>query len=208
MVFNSQNERKPRLKFLDLPLYSVTLCIAYITGEGKCLCVVKLKPIHENVTGGVLSLTDSVSYLGVGHTVRDILLDKHPSGQPADPSILLPDMPSPVNSIIFEDLTHESIRRATLRTQGAAGMSGLDAATWRHMCSSFGNSSQSLCTALAAVGKRLCTVDVHPLAVSAFVAGRLIPLISVLGLDRLVWVSFQEGSLLRLSWALLEQILP
>jgi len=39
------------------------------------------------------------------------------------------------------------------------------------MCSSFGNSSRSLCTALAAVGRRLCTVDAHPLAVSALLQG-------------------------------------
>ena len=35
------------------------------------------------------------------------------------------------------------------------------------MCSSFGTPSRSQCTALAAVGRCLCTVNVHFLAVSA-----------------------------------------
>ena len=91
------------------------------------------------------------------------------------PTILLSDTPGPFNPIIFENLTHELIQKAALRTQDAAGLSGLDAAAWRRLCSSF-NSSQSLCSALAAVGRHLCTASVHHIAVSAFVAGRLIPL--------------------------------
>ena len=63
-----------------------------------------------------------------------------------------------------------------MHTQGAAGPSGLDAQAWRCMCSSLKSASTSLCTALADVGKRRATSLVHPEALTAFVACRLIPL--------------------------------
>ena len=58
---------------------------------------------------------------------------------------------------------------------GAAGLSGLDAHAWRKLCSSF-NSSKDLCSALANVGRRLCTSNINPDHLSAFVECRLIPL--------------------------------
>lgn len=106
--------------------------------------------------------------------LSDALLYKH---LPADPSIVLSDTPSPVNPIIFEDLTHELVWKPALRTQGVAGLSGLEAAAWRHMCSSFGTFLNPCVHWLLWVG--LCVLwmyTVHPIAVSAFVAGRLIPL--------------------------------
>ena len=72
-------------------------------------------------------------------------------------------------------LNAEAIRKAALKTSGAAGPSGLDAHAWRRLCSSF-KSSSDLCSALASVGKRLCTTCVNPDHLSAFVACRLIPL--------------------------------
>ena len=44
------------------------------------------------------------------------------------------------------------------------------------MCSSFKSASTDLCAALANVGKRIATTPVHPDGLSAFVAGRLIPI--------------------------------
>jgi len=71
------------MMLLLLEVFNACVLQGNIKGALRCL--------SHSVTGGVLSLTDSVSSLGVGHTVRDILLDKHPSGQLVDPSILLPD---------------------------------------------------------------------------------------------------------------------
>ena len=79
-------------------------------------------------------------------------------------------------NIIYSDLDAECILHAALRTQGAAGLSGLDAYAWRRLCSSFKSASHDLCHALAAVGRRICTSNIHPDDLSAFVSCRLIPL--------------------------------
>ena len=63
-----------------------------------------------------------------------------------------------------------------MRTNGAAGPSGVDAYEWRRLCSSFKGASVDLCNALAGMAKRLCTSTVDPDGVSAYVACRLIPL--------------------------------
>ena len=63
-----------------------------------------------------------------------------------------------------------------MHTQGAAGLSSLDAYAWRRLCSSFKSASYDLCHALAAVGWRICSSNVHPDDLSAFVTCRLIPL--------------------------------
>ena len=52
---------------------------------------------------------------------------------------------------IFENITGEVIRAAALHTQGAAGPSGLDALSWRRLCTAFDQKSNDLCAALATV---------------------------------------------------------
>ena len=68
------------------------------------------------------------------------------------------------------------IRFASLHTTGDAGPSGLDANAWRRLCCCFKSASAALCSALAAVGHRICTESVHLNGFTAFVACRLIPL--------------------------------
>ena len=81
----------------------------------------------------------------------------------------------PINSILFKELSPETILQCAMHTQGSAGPSGLDAQAWRRMCSSFKSASTDLCAALANVGKHIATTPVHPDGLSAFVACRLIP---------------------------------
>ena len=126
-------------------------------------------------SGGVLGLDDIIPQ-SQGLTTRDVLRDKHPPGKPACPESLLPDSSETVNPIIYSNLDAECILQAALHTQGAAGLSGLDAYAWRRLCSSFKSASHDLCHALAAVGRRICSSNVHPDDLSAFVACRLIPL--------------------------------
>ena len=112
-------------------------------------------------------------------TTRNLLEEKHPKGKEALPQTLLqapPESEQCHDAIIFEMITGESIRHAALHTQGSAGPSGVDVYAWRRLCSSFKNASNDLCNALAAVGCRLCTSNVHPDSLTAFVACRLIPL--------------------------------
>lgn len=86
---------------------------------------------------------------------------------------MLPDCIESVNPIIFNDLDAECILQAALHTQGAAGLSGLDAYAWRR--SYFKSTSHDLCHALAVVG-RICSTNIHPDDLSAFVSCHLIPL--------------------------------
>ena len=68
------------------------------------------------------------------------------------------------------------LQHAALRMQGSGGPSGLDAYAWRRFCTSFGQASHDLCSALAAVGCRICSSLVSTESIGAFVACRLIPL--------------------------------
>lgn len=133
-------------------------------------------------SSGVLSLDDLVPETAKNggekqfHSTRDILIDKHPLGKQPEEGSLLNDTPEPINSIFLNHLDAEAIRQAALHTNGAAGLSGLDAHAWKRLCSSFGPASHNLCTALANVSRHICTTFVHPDSLSAFVACRLIPL--------------------------------
>eukprot|EP00731_Ephydatia_muelleri_P031762 Em0023g269a len=61
--------------------------------------------------------------------VRDVLIAKYPPGSPADPSILLhtDEDPTTVHPVLFDRIDAVAIRDAALRTEGAAGPSGIDA---------------------------------------------------------------------------------
>ena len=59
---------------------------------------------------------------------------------------------------------------------GASGPSGLDAAAWKRLCTSFKTASTDLCEALASTARRICSSYVDPRGLSAFVACRLIAL--------------------------------
>ena len=132
-------------------------------------------------SGGVLNLDAQVPVRfsnedTVMTTVHDTLLDKHPLGEPPDPSTLLGSPPGTVNPILFDGLNADAIHLASLRTSHAAGPSGLDAIAWRRLCCTFKSASVTLSSALAAVGHCICTEAVHPDGLSASVACCLIPL--------------------------------
>ena len=53
-------------------------------------------------------------------------------------------------------------QQAAIKTQGAAGPSGIDAYVWRRFCSSFkGASRTDLCNALAGVARHLFILKVY-----------------------------------------------
>ncbi len=97
-------------------------------------------------------------------------------GQEVLPDDVLPGTPPQSHPIIFDRVDASLIRSIALRTKGAAGRSGLDAHTWRRLCTSFKASSSSLCHALANVTKRLCTTYVDLATVAPLLANRLIAL--------------------------------
>ena len=107
------------------------------------------------------------------------LREKHPTRQPPKPSATLTldhEATTIHHPIIFEQIDAQLIHKTTLQMDGTAGPSGLDAGAWKRLCSSFGACSNDLCSAVAAVAKRLCTAYVDPTCISALVAGRLIAL--------------------------------
>ena len=85
-----------------------------------------LSYLSHDQSGGVLGLDDIIPQ-SQDLTTCDILRDKHPPGKPAWPESLLPDSSETVNPIIYSNLDAECILQAALHTQGAAGLSGLDA---------------------------------------------------------------------------------
>ena len=140
---------------------------------GKMMEQVKVRSALQyrsrKTTGGILHLNDMIPTGSPNseptlQSIRDVLQDKHPTGNPPDPSFLLPSSldPNLFNPIIFENLNADSIHRAAMHTHGSAGPSGLDSFAWRRLCSSFGSVSHDLCSALAAVGRRLCSSLVNP----------------------------------------------
>ena len=142
--------------------------------QGKTKAALRL--LSEQSKGGVLHLDDSVE-IGKGRRkVRNILIDKHPPGQPAHPDTIINVNPPDVHPVLFESLDAAMIRSAALRTNGAAGPSGLDALGWRRLCTSFKSPSSELCHSLALVAKRLCTELVDPASIAPLMASRLIAL--------------------------------
>ena len=107
------------------------------------------------------------------------LLTKHPKKRASVPSTLVGDpsvsVPLP-HPIVFDQLNAICIHRGGLKTSGAAGPSGLDAAAWCRICTSFQRASSNLCDVLSAVVRKLCTTLVDPAGLSAFVSCRLIAL--------------------------------
>ena len=117
--------------------------------------------------------------LPILRAAKDVLLEKHPPGIHPKPSVLLdPPMQAPhYDPILFESLTGDVIKWASLHTHGAAGPSGVDAYCWRCMCTSFKEASTGLCKALASVARYFCTIQLKdPAVMMPFVACRLIPL--------------------------------
>ena len=136
-----------------------------------------LETLKGKERGGVLKMDDLIC-LGTGDArhVRDVLMEKHPPGQPADPNSLLQDETPPVHPVVFDSIDFNLIKTAALRTSGSAGPSGLDAQAWRRLCTCFDSYSRDLCQALAGVAKRLCTEFVDPVNLAPFLASRLVAL--------------------------------
>ena len=134
-----------------------------------------LRYLSDNQDVGLLSLDDQMGE----ETVRDLLRAKHPAPREVQVEALIcsesltePD----VHPVLFDNITGDTIRAAALRAKGSAGPSGVDAAGWRRLLCSFHRESKDLCSAVAALAKRLCSTYVDPDGILAYLACRLIPL--------------------------------
>ena len=132
--------------------------------SGKTAAAMQLLA-SEPGRGGVLRSDDTIPGSG---KVYDILKSKHPAAAPLHYEALLPDSvaTNPVHPVIFDALDGPTIKAAALRTSGAAGPSGIDAHSWRRLCSSFRSASDELCSSIALLARRLCTMFVDPVMIS------------------------------------------
>ncbi len=140
----------PPLKKEQLPRSFANLML-----QGKTKAALRL--LSEQGKGGILQLDEIVTTSDGQKKVKEILIDKHPPGQPAYPDVIIKDDPQDVHPVLFESLDAAIIRSAALNTSGAAGPSGIDALGWRRLCTSFKSASADLCHSLAQTAKRICT---------------------------------------------------
>lgn len=142
---------------------------------GKCKTALDL--ISNEGKGGLLHLNDPADPDNpISSTVREVLISKHPSAQPAYPICILDEEPQDPHPIIFESLDASVVHSAVLRVTGAAGPSGLDAHEWRCLCTSHKGASRDLCASLAAVARRICSSYVDPTSIKPLLACHLIAL--------------------------------
>ena len=121
----------------------LTRTFARLMFEGKVRAALRLLSHHDSV--GVLNLDHEIN----GIHIREILKDKHPPAQPANPTTLLPTSACTVefHPVLFEQVNGKMIRSAALQINGSAGLSGVDAVGWRRMCTAFQSASKDLAPA-------------------------------------------------------------
>ena len=102
----------------------------------------------------------------------------NPKFKPPHPDALLSTdiVDSDFHPVLFDIITAEAIRKSALLTEGSAGPSGMDAFCWRPLYTAFGEKSNELCSAIAAFGKRICSIYVDPSSLMAYTSCRLVPL--------------------------------
>ena len=132
---------------------------------------VAIRLLGNQNNGKLFSLNTPIQQNGSPSTVRDALIDKHPTSQPAHPETLLDPIGHP--PILFEKLDGEMI---ALRIEGSAGPSGVDSYEWRRFCTSFKRASSELCNSVAMVARRISTTIVDPQGLAPLLACRLIAL--------------------------------
>ena len=81
-----------------------------------------------------------------------------------------------VHPVRYEAITADLVKSISLRSRGAAGPSGVDAGTWKKMCSSFKDASVHLCRATARLARHLAESCVNPKKFEPLLASRLIAL--------------------------------
>ena len=141
----------------------------------------KVKPamclLTRHGRGDKLNLDDLVpvsSTCRERKTVRDI----HHAGKDLKPSaVAKADMcTQPSHPVVYEQIDGPLILSVSLRTDGAAGLSGIDAAEWKRLLSSFQGESVELCKAVAMLARHISNQYVDPSGLTTFTAYRLVAL--------------------------------
>ena len=98
----------------------------------------------------------------------------------------------PYHPSIFDRIDAHAIRRATLKTSGGHGPSGVDPLEWRQYLTAFGSRLKSLCRTVAKIAVRFATEEQDPTSLQAYNACRLIPLdqcpgVRPIGVGEVLW---------------------
>ena len=114
--------------------------------EGRVRIVLKI--LSDNSDTGLLSLDNIIDDTS-GKTIRDVLKDKNPDPKLPHQEVILGDVNNDnFHRVLFDNIQAESIRVA-------AGPSGLDALSWRRLCTAFGQSPMTCVQLYAAFTHRL-----------------------------------------------------
>ena len=137
-----------------------------------------LQRLSKQSGNAILKMDDVIETSSGNSTVRQMLRVKHPHPQSVSTETILPSGEDDLNllQIVFDSITTEVIKDSALKTEGAAGPSGVDAMCWRRLCTAFGEASNDLCSALACTANRICVSYIDPKSLTAYTACRLIPL--------------------------------
>ena len=128
----------------------------------------------------LLSQSNNSSFLSLHHMlengklVKTVLQEKHPDAASIDLKALINsplDFQQDFYPSLFDNITPEIIRACALHTEGTACPSGVDAVSWRRFCTAFGEKSNELCAAVAALA---ATTYVDPVSLVAYTACKLI----------------------------------
>lgn len=157
-------KRLPSMGHGAMPENTLVRTFTQLMAKGKVKDA--LRVLSQQAKGRVLPLDEAVPG-SPNRTVRQVLEEKLPPAKPLCPSAVeevstLPD----THHVIFDRVDGELVRRVTLKMDGAAGPSGLDAADWKRLCTSFQADSIDLCDSVACLARRLATEYVDPTAVA------------------------------------------
>ena len=94
----------------------------------------------------LLEREDSNGILPLNENTLKDLLQKHPEGQEPHEEMLLEGPVEKISSVIFDEITSDSIMKAAVKTKGSAGPSMYDADDWRIILGStlFGAEAEDL----------------------------------------------------------------
>ena len=120
----------------------------------------------------------SKGVLQPNQNVLKVLQKLHPPRRHVTTSEMIQGSSAETNPVVFESINHSAIYHSTMQTRGSGGPSGLDAANFRRMaCSTkFKQVSESFCTTVSEIARKLCCEEIDPIALETYTACRTIAL--------------------------------
>ena len=127
----------------------------------------------------VLDQSENAGILTINDENIKLLNEKHPKAKIADEDMILEGPINYVDSIIFENITGDLIKKISFNMRGSAGPSAMDADQWRMILGTkkYGQLSEDLANSIARMARILATETVTDRkGLSPYLACRLIPL--------------------------------